>query len=106
MVRRAEEARVVQEYAGEGEQRHPRETSPTLASREPAHQRRGLGLALITFAEETARASGLAAVRLYTHERMATNIAWYEQLGYVISGTEPIESGRLVHLSKSIAGAC
>jgi ribosomal protein S18 acetylase RimI-like enzyme len=72
---------------------------------QPAHQRRGLGLALITFAEETARASGLAAVRLYTHERMATNIAWYEQLGYVISGTEPIESGQLVHLSKSIAGA-
>lgn len=71
----------------------------------PAHQHRGLGLALVTFAEDTARACGLAAVRLYTHERMATNIAWYEQLGYVISGTEPIESGRLVHLRKSRSGA-
>ena len=67
----------------------------------PAHQRRGLGLALITFAEDTARASGLTAVRLYTHERMATNIAWYEKLGYVISGTEAIASGRLVHLRKA-----
>ena len=68
----------------------------------PAHQRRGLGLALITFAEDTARRCGLTTVRLFTHERMATNIAWYEQLGFVISGTEPIESGRLVHLRKTI----
>ncbi len=71
----------------------------------PAHQRRGLGLALITFAEDTAHARGLTAVRLYTHERMAANIAWYEELGYVISGTEPIVSGRLVHLRKPIPDA-
>ena len=71
----------------------------------PAHQRRGLGLALIRFAEGTACARGLAVVRLYTHERMATNLAWYEKLRYVISGTEPIESGRLVHLHKAIPGA-
>jgi ribosomal protein S18 acetylase RimI-like enzyme len=71
----------------------------------PAHQRRGLGLALITFAEDTARARGLAAVRLYTHERMVTNIAWYEKLRFVISGTEPIDSGRLVHLRKAIPDA-
>jgi len=71
----------------------------------PAHQRRGLGLALIRFAEDTARARGLSAVRLFTHERMATNIAWYEELGFVISGTEPIESGRLVHMRKTLSGA-
>ena len=71
----------------------------------PAHQRRGLGLALIRFAEDTARARGLSAVRLFTHEWMATNIAWYEELGFVISGTEPIESGRLVHMRKTLSGA-
>ena len=71
----------------------------------PAHQRRGLGLALIRFAEDTARRCGLTTVRLFTHERMATNIAWYEQLGFVISGTEPIASGRLVHLRKAIPDA-
>ena len=68
----------------------------------PAHQRRGLGLALMTFAESTARGNGLGFMRLFTHERMATNIAWYERLGFVISGTEPIGSGRLVHLRKTI----
>ena len=67
----------------------------------PAHQRRGLGLGLMTFAEDTARARGLTAVRLYTHEGMGTNIAWYEKLRFVISGTEPIDSGRLVHLRGS-----
>ena len=71
----------------------------------PAHQRSGLGLALIRFAEDTARRCGLTTVRLFTHERMATNIAWYEQLGFVISGTEPIASGRLVHLRKAIPDA-
>jgi ribosomal protein S18 acetylase RimI-like enzyme len=67
----------------------------------PAHQRRGVGLALVTFAEATARERGLTVVRLFTHERMVTNIVWYEQLGFVITGTEPIASGRLVHLRKA-----
>ena len=44
-------------------------------------------------------------MRLFTHERMATNIAWYEKLGFVISGMEPIESGRLVHMRKTLPGA-
>lgn len=71
----------------------------------PVHQRRGLGLALVTYAEATAQRSRLSAIRLFTHEQMATNIAWYEKLGFVISGMEPIESGHLVHLTKSVPSA-
>ena len=70
----------------------------------PTHQRGGLGLALVTFAETTARRNGLSAMRLFTHERMTTNVAWYERQGFVISGTEPIGSGRLVHLRKDLPG--
>ena len=54
----------------------------------PMHQRRGLGLALVTYAEATAQRSRLGAMRLFTHERMATNIAWYEKLGFVITGMD------------------
>ena len=68
----------------------------------PAHQRRGVGLALVTFAEAQARQCGLRVIRLFTHERMVSNIAWYVQLGFVVTGTEPIASGRLVHLRKAI----
>lgn len=66
------------------------------------HQRRGLGRQLISFAEATAVRRGLPTARLFTHERMVTNIAWYEKLGYVISGTEQVDFGRLVHMHKSL----
>ncbi|WP_165821317.1 GNAT family N-acetyltransferase [Nocardioides gansuensis] len=69
----------------------------------PDHQGRGLGRQLITFAEATAVRRGLRTARLFTHERMTTNITWYERHGYVISGMEPLPFGRLVHLRKSLA---
>lgn len=69
----------------------------------PDHQSRGLGRQLLTFAETTAVAHGLRTARLFTHERMVTNITWYERHGYVISGTEQVPFGRLVHMRKSLA---
>lgn len=48
----------------------------------PAHRGRGLGRALIAFAEERARAEGLDAVTLYTNERMTANLRLYPALGY------------------------
>lgn len=52
----------------------------------PAHRGRGLGRALIAFAEEQARAAGLDAVTLYTNERMTENLRFYPALGYVETG--------------------
>ncbi len=49
---------------------------------EPAAQGQGLGPALLAFAEQQARERGIGELRLYTHERMTTNIALYERLGW------------------------
>lgn len=49
----------------------------------PNHQGRGIGGRLMGFADETACAASCAAIRLYTHELMAENIARYRRLGYV-----------------------
>ena len=49
----------------------------------PAAQGRGLGQRLMAWAEDAARAAGLPRMRLYTHEKMASNIALYTRAGYV-----------------------
>ncbi|GGJ10695.1 GNAT family N-acetyltransferase [Neoroseomonas lacus] len=43
----------------------------------------GLGRALMAFAEAEAARRGHRRVWLYTHEKMTTNIALYERLGFV-----------------------
>lgn len=53
---------------------------------EPACQGRGLGKALISFAEAEARRLGYGEIRLYTHETMVENIAMYRRLGYEETG--------------------
>ena len=52
----------------------------------PDRQGEGLGRALVTFAEDRARAEGLAEVVLYTNERMTENLRFYPALGYVETG--------------------
>lgn len=48
----------------------------------PAAQGRGLGRALMEFAERQAMARGLRRMRLYTNEVMTENLAIYTRLGY------------------------
>lgn len=48
----------------------------------PAAQGRGLGRALIAFAEQRAHELGLAEITLYTNARMTENLAFYTALGY------------------------
>lgn len=52
----------------------------------PGRQGEGLGRALMAFAEDRARAEGLAEVVLYTNERMTENLRFYPALGYVETG--------------------
>jgi GNAT superfamily N-acetyltransferase len=56
----------------------------------PRWQGRGIGRALIAFAEETAREQGVQELRLYTHVTMTENIARYIRIGFVEThrGTE------------------
>ena len=48
----------------------------------PEAQRLGIGRALLRLAEEQARANLVREVRLYTHEMMTENIAYYGRHGY------------------------
>lgn len=57
-----------------------------------AAQGRGVGRALMAFAEAEACRRGYAEVRLYTHQMMTENIAMYPRLGYQETG-RGIEDG-------------
>jgi N-acetylglutamate synthase-like GNAT family acetyltransferase len=48
----------------------------------PAAQRRGVGRALMAFAEERARGLGVATITLYTNVHMTENLSFYPALGY------------------------
>jgi len=52
----------------------------------PDRQGEGLGRRLMAFAEDHARAEGLAEVVLYTNERMTENLRFYPALGYAETG--------------------
>ena len=49
----------------------------------PAVQGRGVGRALLAYAEGEAKRGGHRSIWLYTHERMTENRALYERIGYV-----------------------
>jgi GNAT superfamily N-acetyltransferase len=48
----------------------------------PSAKGTGMGRRLLEFAERSARAAGFRVIRLYTHEKMAENIALYSRIGY------------------------
>jgi ribosomal protein S18 acetylase RimI-like enzyme len=50
---------------------------------DPSYRGRGLGKALLEFAEAEARAQGFDSIYLYTHEKMTENLALYSRIGYV-----------------------
>jgi GNAT superfamily N-acetyltransferase len=53
---------------------------------DPAHAGRGLGRALMDFAEAEARRRGYSELRLYTHQKMTENVAMYHHLGWEETG--------------------
>lgn len=68
----------------------------------PDRQGRGLGRRLMAFAEFRARSLGLTALRLYTNEKMASNIDLYESLGYRETGREARNGRSVVHMRKKL----
>jgi dihydrofolate reductase/GNAT superfamily N-acetyltransferase len=50
---------------------------------DPPHRGKGLGKALLEFAETEARRAGFDSIYLYTHEKMTENLALYSRIGYV-----------------------
>ena len=67
----------------------------------PTAQGKGLGSELMAFAERHARSCGLDELRLFTHELMTENQAYYRRRGYVETHREG-PAGR-VFFSKRLA---
>jgi len=68
----------------------------------PADQGRGLGRRLMGFAEAEARRRGLPELRLYTHELMTGNLAFYPRLGYEETGRRTEDGYRRVFFRKRL----
>jgi GNAT superfamily N-acetyltransferase len=69
---------------------------------DPALKGKGLGKALMMFAEEQARSAGYGAIRLYTHEKMVENIALYGRSGYVETRRGEEKGLRRVYMTKAL----
>ena len=70
---------------------------------DPARQGGGLGRRLMAFAEAEARRHGFGELRLYTNEKFVENIAFYEWLGYTVTGREPFKGSAIVFMRKAVA---
>ena len=68
----------------------------------PEAQGRGIGNLMLEFAEVRARELGLPCIRLYTGEKLTSNIAWYRRHGYAHENTEDLGDRVLVNLIKQL----
>lgn len=68
----------------------------------PDRQGRGIGRALIAHVEEEARERGLAAVELYTNEKMTENLRLYPRLGYRETGRRSEDGFARVFFRKEV----
>jgi ribosomal protein S18 acetylase RimI-like enzyme len=66
----------------------------------PRAQRRGIGGLLLDHADDRARAAGLTEVRLYTHESMTENRAYYPRRGFQETHRETQDGRTRVFFSK------
>jgi ribosomal protein S18 acetylase RimI-like enzyme len=69
---------------------------------DPSHQGIGVGKALLEHAEAAARNAGFDSIHLYTHERMAENLALYSRIGYVEHDRRLLGEAGLVYLRKKL----
>ncbi len=70
---------------------------------DPAEQGKGVGKALMEFAESEAARRGFHAVRLYTNAKMTENMPFYRGLGYAITGRRMEDGFDRVFFEKRLA---
>lgn len=70
---------------------------------DPRCQGQGLGARLMAFAEALARAGGLAALTLYTHELMTENVRYYGKLGYAETSRRVEDGYHRIYMRKDLA---
>ena len=68
----------------------------------PALQGRGVGGALMRFADDEARRRGLGELRLYTHVLMTENIARYQRLGWHETHRATVDGYDRVFMKKGV----
>lgn len=68
----------------------------------PSAQGRGVGGALLRFAEEHARSLGLSEIRLYTNAAMTENLAYYPRRGYRETGRREQDGFSRVFFAKQV----
>jgi ribosomal protein S18 acetylase RimI-like enzyme len=71
---------------------------------DPSAQGRGLGRALMEFAEQEAARRRLSRMALVTHEAMAENQAIYARLGYVETERRAEDGYRRIYMEKALGG--
>lgn len=69
---------------------------------DPAFQGRGVGRALIAFAEDRAREAGFTEIRLYTHMTMVENQKLYAALGYRETGRHEQDGFDRIFMAKPL----
>jgi GNAT superfamily N-acetyltransferase len=69
---------------------------------DPGHHGRGIGRALLNFADREAVRRGYKEIRLYTHEKMSENLAMYPVLGWVETGRREQSGYHRVFFCKSV----
>ncbi|MFI5915214.1 GNAT family N-acetyltransferase [Dactylosporangium sp. NPDC051541] len=68
----------------------------------PSAQGRGVGAALLAFAEARARAAGVGEIRLYTNAAMHDNLAYYPRRGYAETHRSGASGFRRVYFHKTL----
>lgn len=68
----------------------------------PTLQKRGLGRALLAYADDAARTAGYGTIRLYTNAAMTENIALYSRCGYVETHRATEEGRHRVYMRKAL----
>ncbi len=69
----------------------------------PVWQKRGYGGELLRWAELFAQQAGFRGLRLYTNQRFAENVRYYQRFGYEIEREAPHGGGVIVHMKKMLA---
>ena len=69
---------------------------------DPSQRGKGLGKALLEFAEAEALRAGFDFVYLYTHEKMTENLALYSKSGYIEYDRRSQGEFSLVHMRKHL----
>jgi ribosomal protein S18 acetylase RimI-like enzyme len=72
---------------------------------DPAHQGKGIGRALIAFAEARAFAAGYREISLYTNAAMVENVALYTRLGFREVRRGEANGFQRVWMAKPLGGA-